>query len=78
MLAESLSSIPLLGPAPVNTKNGCICRNQGRPVDGQVFISPACKVHYAETRIPRGQPLVQRQTSKTGRVHYPKMTVAKP
>lgn len=69
---------------PINTREGCICRNNGKPVGGFIFVSPNCKVHYAESGIPRKNldPKYKAENwkdrEKRPRVHYPKMTVARP
>jgi hypothetical protein len=38
-----------------NVRTGCICSNGGWPVDGWIYIEPACRVHYAESGIPQAE-----------------------
>ena len=73
---------------PVNVKTGCICPNQGKPIDGMIYVDPACRIHYAEKNIPYASDdeeitkeelaewarIDSRQRRK--RVTYPKMKVA--
>jgi hypothetical protein len=35
----------------LNVRQGCICPNGGNPIDGETYIDPCCKVHYAELAI---------------------------
>lgn len=74
---------------PVNVRTGCICQNQGRPVNGMILINPCCRMHYAEKGIPQVDPeeeitkeelaewaLDERKQSKK-RITHPKMAVAR-
>ena len=74
---------------PANVRTGCICQNQGRPINGMILINPCCRVHYAEKGIPQVDPeekitkeelaewaLDERRQSKR-RITHPKMAVAR-
>jgi hypothetical protein len=74
---------------PVNVRTGCTCRNHGLPVNGERFIDPCCKIHYAELDVsaliamPEEEITEaelkgwQRREPAKRRISYPKMTVAK-
>ena len=63
--------------------DACKCRNHAQPIDGLIFVSPSCKVHYAEARVPQKIEEIAyasedwSERERRPRVHYPKMTVAK-
>jgi len=63
----------------------CICRNQRQPVDGIVYTSPSCPVHYA-TRIAVSSDVAEIITDEEiaawqpracKRASHPKLAVAK-
>jgi hypothetical protein len=68
---------------PVNARLGCICPNGGRPINGQIFVNPSCRVHYAEQHIlfPTIEEISKEEINswhkKKKRVSYPKLMVAR-
>jgi hypothetical protein len=76
-------------PVPVSVRTGCICPNQGRAVNGNIYIDPCCKVHYAELEISAILAIPKTEVTEAEleewrshypnkkRVSYPRMTVSK-
>ena len=69
-------------PVLLARRGQCICRNGGRPVNGFLYVSPSCPVHYNVRVLPEADPEMgtdelsewwSAQAKK--RVHYPKMKV---
>ena len=67
----------------VNVKTGCICRYGGKSVGGLIYIDPCCRVHFAETRLPKCPPVPPITKAELDawkpkkRVSYPKLSIAK-
>lgn len=86
---QTEAGVPDTRPTPLlcHRRASCICRNQGRPINGFIFISPACPIHYAlrvrvvdptavtEEEIAAWRSPERRPAPK--RISYPKMNVAR-
>jgi hypothetical protein len=62
----------------------CKCRDEGQPVNGWIYISPACPIHYHRQIIfspfseITEEEVASWQHPERHRITYPKMTVKKP
>jgi len=66
-------------------KGQCICRNRANPIEGLIYISPCCPIHYSLQKFLRittdieitDEEIDVWKRRERKRVTYPKMAVAK-